>query len=80
MLNIVFRIADDRGLLLLDLKDLRAMLNWVSKHAKEYTTTYGNISTQTVGAIQRALLQLENQGADKFFGEPSFDINDLMQC
>ena len=80
VLNIVFRIADDRGLLLLDLKDLRAMLNWVSKHAKEYTTTYGNISTQTVGAIQRALLQLENQGADKFFGEPSFDINDLMQC
>ena len=80
VLNIVFRIADDRGLLLLDLKDLRAMLDWVSKHAKEYTTTYGNISTQTVGAIQRALLQLENQGADKFFGEPSFDINDLMQC
>ncbi len=80
VLNIVFRIADDRGLLLLDLKDLRSMLDWVSKHAKEYTTTYGNISTQTVGAIQRALLQLENQGADKFFGEPSFDINDLMQC
>ena len=80
VLNIVFRIADDRGLLLLDMKDLRSMLDWVSKHAKEYTTTYGNISTQTVGAIQRALLQLENQGADKFFGEPSFDINDLMQC
>ena len=80
VLNIVFRIADDRGLLLLDMKDLRSMLDWVSKHAKEYTTTYGNISTQTVGAIQRALLQLENQGADKFFGEPSFHINDLMQC
>ena len=64
VLNIVFRIADDRGLLLLDMKDLRSMLDWVSKHAKEYTTTYGNISTQTVGAIQRALLQLENQGAD----------------
>jgi hypothetical protein len=79
VLNIVFRIADERGLLLLDLKDLRAMLDWVSKNAKEYTTKYGNISTATVGAIQRALLQLENQGADKFFGEPSFDIYDLMQ-
>ena len=79
VLNIVFRIADERGLLLLDLKDLRSMLDWVSKHAKEYTTKYGNISTTTVGAIQRALLQLENQGADKFFGEPSFDIYDLMQ-
>ena len=79
VLNIVFRIADERGLLLIDLKDLRSMLDWVSKHAKEYTTKYGNISVQTVGAIQRALLQLEAQGADKFFGEPSFDINDLMQ-
>ena len=80
VLNIVFRIADERGLLLLDLKDLRSMLDWVSKHAKEYTTKYGNISVQTIGAIQRALLQLESQGADKFFGEPSFDIYDLMQC
>ena len=79
VLNIVFRIADDRGLLLLDLKDLQAMLDWVSKHTREYTTKYGNISAQTIGAIQRALLQLENQGADKFFGEPSFDIYDLMQ-
>ena len=79
VLNIVFRIADERGLLLLDMKDLRSMLDWVSKNAKEYTTRYGNISTATVGAIQRALLQLENQGADKFFGEPSFDIYDLMQ-
>ena len=79
VLNIVFRIADERGLLLLDMKDLRSMLDWVSKNAKEYTTKYGNISTATVGAIQRALLQLENQGADKFFGEPSFDIYDLMQ-
>ena len=79
VLNIVFRIADERGLLLIDLKDLRAMLDWVSQHAKEYTTKYGNISTATIGAIQRALLQLENQGADKFFGEPSFDIYDLMQ-
>ena len=79
VLNIVFRIADERGLLLIDLKDLRSMLDWVSKHAKEYTTKYGNISSTTVGAIQRALLQLENQGAEKFFGEPSFDIYDLMQ-
>ena len=79
VLNIVFRIADERGLLLIDLKDLRSMLDWVSQHAKEYTTKYGNISIPTIGAIQRALLQLENQGADKFFGEPSFDIYDLMQ-
>jgi DNA helicase HerA-like ATPase len=80
VLNIVFRIADERGLLLIDVKDLRSMLDWVSKHAKEYTTKYGNISSVTIGAIQRALLQLEAQGADKFFGEPSFDIYDLMQC
>jgi DNA helicase HerA-like ATPase len=79
VLNIVFRIADERGLLLDDLKDLRSMLDWVAQHAKEYTTKYGMISTATVGAIQRSLLQLENQGADKFFGLPSFDINDLMQ-
>ena len=79
VLNIVFRIADERGLLLLDMKDLRAMLDYVAKHAKEYTTQYGNISTATVGAIQRSLLQLDAQGADRFFGEPSFDINDLLQ-
>ena len=79
VLNIVFRIADERGLLLLDLKDLRSMLDWVSKHAKEYTTKYGYVTSATIGAIQRALLQLENQGADKFFGEPSFDIYDLLQ-
>ena len=79
VLNIVFRIADERGLLILDMKDLRAMLDYVAKHAKEYTTQYGNISVATVGAIQRALLQLEGQGADKFFGEPSFDIFDLLQ-
>lgn len=79
VLNIVFRIADERGLLILDMKDLRAMLDYVAKHAKEYTTQYGNISTATVGAIQRSLLQLESQGADRFFGEPSFDIFDLLQ-
>ena len=78
VLNIVFRIADDRGLLILDLKDLRAVLNFVAKNAKEYTPVYGNISTATVGAIQRALLQLENQGANQFFGEPAFDIRDLL--
>ena len=79
VLNIVFRIADDRGLLILDLKDLRSMLDFVSKNAKDYTTKYGNISAATVGAIQRALLQLEAQGADQFFGEPAFDIQDLLQ-
>ena len=79
VLNIVFRIADERGLLLDDLKDLRSMLDWVSQHAKEYTTKYGNITTATIGAIQRSLLQLEAQGADKFFGLPSFDIYDLLQ-
>lgn len=80
VLNIVFRIADDRGLLLIDMKDLRSMLNYVAENAKQYTAAYGNISAQSVGAIQRALLTLENQGADKFFAEPSFDIYDLLQC
>ena len=80
VLNIVFKIADDNGLLLIDTKDLRAMLNFVGKNASEFTTQYGMISTMTVGAIQRALLALESQGADKFFGEPSFDIYDLLQC
>ena len=79
VLNIVFRIADERGLLILDLKDLRSMLDYVSKNAKDYTTKYGNISAASVGAIQRALLQLEAQGANQFFGEPAFDIYDLMQ-
>ena len=80
ILNIVFRIADDRGLLLIDMKDLRSMLNYVAEHAKEFTTSYGNITSQSVVAIQRALLALENEGADKFFAEPSFDIYDLLQC
>jgi hypothetical protein len=79
VLNIVFRVADECGLLLDDLKDLRSVLDYVSHHAKEYTTQYGNVSTASVGAIQRALLQLENQGADRFFGEPSFDIYDFLQ-
>ena len=79
VLNIVFRVADERGLKILDLKDLRSMLDFVSQHAKEYTSKYGNVSAASVGAIQRALLQMENQGAEKFFGEPSFDIFDLLQ-
>ena len=78
VLNIVFRVADERGLLILDLKDLRSMLDYVSQHAKEYTSKYGNVSSASVGAIQRALLQLEAQGADRFFGEPAFDIQDLL--
>ena len=79
VLNIVFRVADERGLLILDLKDLRSMLDYVSQHARDYTSKYGNVSAASVGAIQRALLQLEAQGADRFFGEPSFDIQDLFQ-
>lgn len=79
VLDIVFRVADDKGLLLLDMKDLRSMLGYVSEHAAEYQQQYGNVSSASVGAIQRALLTLENQGADKFFAEPSFDIQDLMQ-
>ena len=78
VLNIVFKVADDRGLLLDDLKDLRSMINYVGKHASDYTTQYGNISAASIGAIQRSLLALEDQGAEKFFGEPSFDIMDLI--
>ena len=79
VLAIVFKIADEAGLLLLDLKDLRAMLQTVGEHAKEFTTKYGNISAASVGAIQRGLLALEAQGAERFFGEPMLDIDDLMQ-
>ena len=78
VLNIAFRIADERGLLLIDIKDLRALLTYVSEHAAEYTVTYGNISSASIGAIQRAILTLENEGANLFFGEPSFDIYDLL--
>ena len=80
VLNIVFRIADERGLLLIDIKDLRSMLNYVQAHASEYTAVYGNIAAASVGAIQRSILTLENEGADQFFGEPSFDIQDLLAC
>jgi DNA helicase HerA-like ATPase len=79
VLTIVFKLADDNGLLLLDLKDLRAMVQHVGDHAKEFTTAYGNISTASVGAIQRALLTLDEQGAASFFGEPMLDIDDLIQ-
>ena len=80
VLNIVFRIADDRGLLLIDMKDLRSMLDFVASNAAQYKSSYGNITTASVGAIQRALLALESQGAERFFGEPSFDVMDLLQC
>ncbi len=79
VLSIVFRVADDDGMLLLDMKDLRSMVNYVGEHAKEYTTKYGNISAQSVGAIQRKLLTLEDQGAESFFGEPALDITDWMK-
>ena len=79
VLNLVFKVADDNGLLLLDLKDLRAMLQFVGENAKDFTTEYGNISAASVGAIQRGLLSLETQGGDKLFGEPMLNIADLMQ-
>ena len=79
MLNLVFKIADDNGMLLLDLKDLRAMLQYVGDNAKEFTTEYGNVSAASVGAIQRGLLQIESQGGEQFFGEPMLDIQDFMQ-
>ena len=79
VLNLVFKIADDGGLLLLDLKDLRAMLQHVGDNAVQFTTRYGNVSAASIGAIQRGLLQIESQGGDKFFGEPMLDIADLMQ-
>ena len=79
VLNLVFKIADDNGLLLLDLKDLRAMLTFVGDNAKEFTTEYGNVSAASVGAIQRGLLQIEQQGGSEFFGEPMLNIQDFMQ-
>ncbi|MBU1236967.1 MAG: DUF853 domain-containing protein [Gammaproteobacteria bacterium] len=80
VLQLVFKIADDNGLLLLDLKDLRAMIQHVGDNAKQFTTEYGNVSAASIGAIQRGLLTLEQQGGDKFFGEPMLDIADLMQA
>src|SRR3954464_2571064 len=80
VLNMVFKIADESGMLLLDLKDLRAMVQHVADHAADYKTQYGNVSAASAGAIQRNLLALESQGADKFFGEPALDLNDLLQA
>lgn len=79
LLNLVFRVADDKGLLLIDLKDLRAMLKFVAENAKTFQVEYGNISAASVGAIQRALLALENEGAAKLFGEPALDLHDWLQ-
>ena len=79
VLQLVFKIADDQGLLLLDLKDLRAMCQHVGDNASQFTTQYGNISAASIGAIQRGLLQIESQGGDKFFGEPMLNIEDFMQ-
>jgi uncharacterized protein len=79
VLNLTFKIADDAGLLLLDAKDLRAMLQHVGNHAEEFTTEYGNVSAASIGAIQRGLLAIDSQGADAFFGEPMLDVADLIQ-
>jgi hypothetical protein len=79
VLNLVFKIADDNGLALLDAKDLRAMLQYVGENASQFTTEYGNVSAASIGAIQRGLLQIEQQGGDKFFGEPMLSIADFLQ-
>ena len=79
VLNVAFKIADEQGLLLLDMKDLRAILSYIADHADELTTQYGNVSKATIGTIQRQLLVLENQGADKFFGEPALQLKDFMR-
>lgn len=79
VLNIVFRVADDNGLLLLDLKDLRAMVQYVADNASDFKTQYGNIATASIGAIQRGLVTLEDQGAANFFGEPALNLEDFMQ-
>jgi hypothetical protein len=79
VLTAVFKIADDNGLLLLDLKDLRSMVQFVGDNARQFTTSYGNISAASIGAIQRGLLQLEQQGGESLFGEPALNIDDLMQ-
>lgn len=78
-LNIVFRIADDRGLILTDLKDLRSVLGFVNQHKAEYSSTYGNLATVTLNTVLRSLMPLETQGGDLFFGEPALDINDFMR-
>jgi uncharacterized protein len=79
VLALVFKVADDNGMLLLDLKDLRAMLQFVGDNARQFTTNYGNVSAASIGAIQRSLLEIEQQGGERFFGEPMLDIDDLLQ-
>ena len=79
VLALVFKVADDNGLLLLDLKDLRAIVQYVGDNAAQFTTQYGNVSTASIGAIQRGLLQIEQQGGDRFFGEPMLNVEDLLQ-
>lgn len=80
VLDIIFRVADDKQLLLIDLKDLRSMINYVSEHAKEFETTYGKVSSQSCGAILRELISIEDQGGDVFFGEPALDLEDWFAC
>lgn len=79
VLNICFKIADDNGLLLIDIKDLKALMQYVGDNAKQFTTEYGNVSAASIGAIQRGLLSLDSQGGDQFFGEPALDLGDMMQ-
>ena len=79
VLNIVFKVADEQGLLILDFKDLQAVLQWTAENAGTLTTKYGNVSKQTIGIIQRALLTLEQQGGERFFGEPALDLKDMIR-
>jgi DNA helicase HerA-like ATPase len=80
VLNIAFRIADEQGLLLLDLEDLRALLRFLAEHAREFSQQYGNVSASSVASIQRRLLVLDEQGAESFFGEPALELSDLMRA
>lgn len=80
VLRIIFRIADDHGLKIIDMKDLRAVINYVSEHRSEFIVRYGNMATQSIGAISRALLTLEDEGAEQFFGEPALDLTDWIRC
>src|SRR5689334_5060445 len=79
VLNIVFKVADEQGLLLLDFKDLQSVLQWAAENAGILTTKYGNVSKQSIGTIQRSLLTLEQQGGDRFFGEPALDLKDMIR-
>src|ERR1700720_1937474 len=79
VLSLIFKIADEQGLLLLDLKDLRATVQYVGDHASDFTTRYGNVSAATIGAIHSGLVRLESQGREKFFGEPALNLDDLIQ-